>query len=112
MEKLEQIFEFQKEFGSRFIDFDKLNEEQQELKTLEFIDHCIEELIEMRKEIPRRKHWKKLTPVDKVKLLDEYVDVLHFFIELAIINGWTAETIYQGYLDKNKVNHQRQENGY
>jgi len=43
---------------------------------------------------------------------EEYVDALHFFITIAIINGWTAEDIYEAYTKKNKVNHIRQSNNY
>lgn len=111
---LKHIFELQHKFGKKFTDFGNLSEEDKNAKTLEFIDHCIEELIEMRREIPSRKHWssKKDDPVDKGKLKDEYVDVLHFFISLALINEWTAEDVYNAYLSKNNINHQRQETGY
>lgn len=114
MGKLEEIFELQKKFGQKFTNFGGLDEQEKKIKTLEFIDHCIEELIEMRREIPFRKHWssKRDNPVDKARLLDEYVDVLHFYVSLALINEWTAEDIYNAYLDKNKVNHDRQKNNY
>jgi len=112
MGTLEEIFRLQRAFGEKFINFDGLSDIEREVLSLEFIDHCIEELIEMRKEIPRRKHWKKLTPVNKEKLFEEYIDVLHFFIELAIINKWDASDLYNCYLKKNKVNHERQQKGY
>jgi dimeric dUTPase (all-alpha-NTP-PPase superfamily) len=40
-------------------------------------------------------------------LLEEYVDGLHFVLELGL-----DEQIEQAYLAKNKINHVRQETGY
>lgn len=37
----------------------------------------------------------------------EIVDVLHFTLELAIVLGMTASDVYELYLEKNKINHER-----
>ena len=114
MDKLQHLFQLQKLFGSKFTNFDELNEHERQIKTLEFIDHLIEELIELRRECPIRKHWskKRFNIPDKQKQLDEYVDALHFFITIALVNGWSAQNVYDAYLSKNAVNHQRQDNSY
>ena len=44
MDKLEHLFQLQKLFGSKFTNFDMLTEIGKQEKTLEFIDHMIEEL--------------------------------------------------------------------
>lgn len=92
----------------------ELSEQNKQRLTLDFINHCIEELIELRRECPIRKDWssKRNNPVDKEKLLDEYVDVLHFYVAIALINGWTAKDIHTAYLKKNNINHTRQDDGY
>jgi dimeric dUTPase (all-alpha-NTP-PPase superfamily) len=47
-------------------------------------------------------------------LYDEvfYLELLNSYIGLGIMLGFTWEEIEQAYLDKNKVNHQRQDGGY
>jgi dimeric dUTPase (all-alpha-NTP-PPase superfamily) len=42
----------------------------------------------------------------------EVVDLFHFLVSLAQTLGMTADDVYQAYLKKNQVNHQRQETGY
>lgn len=113
---LKHIFELQKKFGEKFTPFDEIQDDpavQQEF-TLEFIDHTIEELIELRRECPIRKDWssKHDDPPNKERQLDEYVDALHFFVTIALVNGWSAENVYDAYLKKNNVNHDRQKNNY
>lgn len=114
MDKLEYIFQLQKKFGSKFVDFDSLTPEEKQIKSLEFLGHLGEELVEFRRELPLRKHWssKRTTPVDQTKLLDEYVDALHFFVSIALINGWTSEDVYDAYIAKNQENINRQNNDY
>lgn len=114
MDKLEHIFQLQKQFGSKFTDFDSLDEAGRQAKVLDFIGHCQEELVELRREIPSRKHWssKKDNPMDQARVLDEYIDVLHFFLTIALCMDWTAAQIYEAYLKKNNVNHERQKDGY
>ena len=114
VDKLEEIFRLQKKFGSKFTDFDSLDYTSKQFKTLDFINHTIEELIELRRECPIRKHWssKKDQAPDKEKLLNEYVDALHFFVTIALCNHWTAEDVYNAYLKKNNINHERQNENY
>jgi len=112
-----EIFKLQKEFGSKFLDFDeipKLHSTRQQA-TLDFIDNTIEELMEMRREMPLRKFWRKDHATQKPqwhKALKEYVDALHFFITIALVNGWSAKQIFETYKLKNSVNHDRQKKGY
>jgi dimeric dUTPase (all-alpha-NTP-PPase superfamily) len=40
------------------------------------------------------------------------VDLFHFLVSLAQTFGMTADDVYQAYLKKNQVNHQRQDSGY
>ncbi|AKO92691.1 hypothetical protein BEH_11655 [Priestia filamentosa] len=45
-------------------------------------------------------------------IVDQYHDMVTQFILLGEKLGFTGEQIEQAYLDKNKVNHERQANGY
>lgn len=57
----------------------------------------------------RFKWWKNAAPVDREKLHEELVDVLHFFISMCLDAGLDAESLYQGYLKKNQENFRRQQ---
>lgn len=85
-------------------------------------DHFVyldQELQEMLYEVPFFKHWKDYSKMsdkeiaaayDKAK--DELVDAWHFFMNLMIGLGMTADELLEGYLKKNKENIRRQEEGY
>lgn len=58
------------------------------------------------------KYWSKKKAEPKEELLDEFVDILHFWLSVANVMKFTAEEIEQAYLKKNKENYKRQEEGY
>jgi dimeric dUTPase (all-alpha-NTP-PPase superfamily) len=58
------------------------------------------------------KHWKKNQPFDLQNIRVEIVDKLHFLISLAQVAGMSADDLFEAYLKKNQVNHQRQDSGY
>lgn len=78
------------------------------------------ELGEMMERLPF-KHWKKY-PVEamvdwvddgqRTETLFEYVDALHFLVNVALILGFSAEEIFNYYMAKNKENVGRQDKGY
>ena len=40
--------------------------------------------------------------------LDEMADILHFFVQLALDQGFTADEVYEAYVRKNAENRRRQ----
>lgn len=58
------------------------------------------------------KYWSKKKAEPKERLLDEYVDILHFWLSIGNIMKFTPEEIAQAYLKKNEENYKRQEEGY
>ncbi|MDV6040418.1 dUTP diphosphatase [Bacillus sp. SM-B1] len=42
----------------------------------------------------------------------EYVNLIEDYLELGRLLGFTEDQIHAAYMEKNEVNHQRQENGY
>lgn len=58
------------------------------------------------------KHWSNKGPMPKEVLLDEYADVMHFFLSIGNQLGFTPEEVEQAYIQKNKINYQRQKEGY
>lgn len=57
------------------------------------------------------KWWSK-DHLDMQNIRVEIVDQLHFWISLALTAGMDAESVFKVYMQKNAVNHQRQENEY
>lgn len=161
---LSKLFEMQRELDNRII-------QQHELQGVDLLPNKIlalqVELGELANEWKGFKHWKVVKIVDNRKLLEEYVDCLHFILSIGnhnykykicledthpilfgeiihqfnylfnkfgdfganrtIMNykvmwrvfmglgeqlGFTWEQIVQAYLEKNKVNHERQDTNY
>ena len=78
-----------------------------------------EEIFSMQDALNRRigvnlpwKWWAKNQKYDEQNAKVEVVDLFHFLVSLAQTLGMTADDVYQAYLKKNAVNHQRQESGY
>lgn len=53
-----------------------------------------------------------LSESDRKELLMEYVDILHFFINFALLFGFSANEVANAYLAKNEENFKRQKNDY
>lgn len=73
---------------------------------------CTDELHEALQEVS----WKPWTHGGKTMNRDAYVkeliDAFHFLMNLFLVAGATPQEIHSKYLAKNKVNHQRQDDGY
>jgi dimeric dUTPase (all-alpha-NTP-PPase superfamily) len=104
-DKLEQIFNMQLalqlKLGVKF-DQDYIN-----IMTLA----CEQELHEALRETPW-KPWKKQQTFNRDNYKKELIDALHFFINLCLAGGITAEDLYEAYIEKNKENYVRKESGY
>jgi len=58
------------------------------------------------------KWWKKNQPFDLQNARVEVIDLFHFIISVAQVLGMSADDVFEAYLKKNQVNHQRQDSGY
>lgn len=69
------------------------------------------ELHEMLQEVPGFKLWKRydlgLVPDQMEKARQEFADVWHFLLNVALALGLTAEMIYEYYREKDAINHDR-----
>ena len=111
-DKLETIFRLQKELNTRIgIDTDQLTEEERTQWVLNYSRALSQELSELIDSFPW-KWWAKYQTVDLQNARVEVVDLFHFLISLAQTIGMNADDVYQAYINKNKVNHQRQDSGY
>jgi dimeric dUTPase (all-alpha-NTP-PPase superfamily) len=70
-----------------------------------------QELAELTDSVPW-KWWAKYQKFDKQNARVEVVDLFHFLISLAQMLGMSAEDVHRFYVEKNKVNFQRQDSGY
>jgi len=112
MDKLEEIFKLQGELNNRIgVQLENLNEEQKTQWILNYTRAMQQELCELVDSVPW-KWWAKYQKFDEQNARVEVIDLFHFLISLAQVLGLSAEDVYNIYLQKNKVNHQRQESGY
>lgn len=105
-DKLDVIFELQK----------KLDADIQERRNLDYpmerwiqkdVLAMISELAELLDEV-NFKWWKNEKPINEASLHGELVDILHFFISMCHRSGLTADKLFEGYIEKNRENFDRQ----
>ena len=112
MDKLEEIFSLQDELNSRIgVVTQGLDDEEQRKWILNYVRAMQQELAELTDSVPW-KWWAKYQEFDQQNARVEVVDLFHFLISLAQVLGMSADDVYDAYLKKNKVNHQRQDSGY
>ena len=83
------------------------NQEYINVQSLALIDEVMEAL----RETPW-KSWKTKQNFNQDKFKDELIDAWHFLINLSLASGMTSLEVYRRYLEKNKINHKRKEEGY
>ncbi len=112
MDQLEEIFRLQAALNDRIgVRTADLNEAEQTQWVLNYVRAMQQELAELVDSVPW-KWWAKYQTFDKQNARVEVVDLFHFLVSLAQVLGMTPDDVYQAYLKKNNVNHQRQETGY
>ncbi len=112
MDKLSEIFEMQKALNARIgVNTEGMSQDQQIQWTLNYVRAMQQELAELTDSVPW-KWWAKYQNFDVQNARVEVVDLFHFLVSAAQVLGMSAEDVYQAYVKKNAVNHQRQESGY
>lgn len=114
--KLERMFDLQKQFAKKFIKFGGLSGglsiQEKERWTKELLVALMDEGFEALN-WTNHKHWKKpVYPINETELKYEIIDMLHFLLTLMILWGMTAEDCFSMYVAKNKENCKRQKGGY
>jgi len=111
-DKLEEMFEMQKKLNKRIgVDTDQMGEKE---KIKWILNYCLamnQEIAELIDSVPW-KWWAKYQKFDEQNIKVEIIDIFHFLISAAQVMGLTAEDIHRIYMQKNKVNFERQERGY
>ena len=112
MDKMDEIFDLQEKLNSRIgVNMNELNDDDRVKWILNYIRAMQQELAELTDSVPW-KWWAKYQEFDQQNARVEIVDLFHFLISLAQVMGMTADDVYDAYLKKNKVNHNRQDSGY
>ncbi len=111
-DRLEQIFEMQAALNKRIgVDTAAMDEKQRIEWVLNYSRALSQETAELIDSVPW-KWWAKYQKFDPQNARVEVVDLFHFLISIAQVLGMSADDVYQAYLAKNKINHQRQDTGY
>ncbi|MBT3480174.1 MAG: dUTPase [Opitutales bacterium] len=112
MDKLTQIFEMQEELNARIgVNLKGIDEKEQTKWVLNYTRAMQQEMAELTDSVPW-KWWAKYQEFDKQNARVEVIDLFHFLVSLAQTLGMTADDVFDAYVAKNKVNHQRQDSGY
>jgi dimeric dUTPase (all-alpha-NTP-PPase superfamily) len=111
-DKLDEIFRMQDLLNKKIgVDLASLSQDDKTKWALNYSRAMSQELAELIDSFPW-KWWAKYQKFDEKNAKVEVVDLFHFLVSLAQTLGMTSEDVYQAYLKKNAVNHQRQETGY
>lgn len=112
MDKLEEIFAQQDALNKRIgVNTDNMSEEEKAQWVLNYTRAMQQEIAELIDSVPW-KWWAKYQEFDEQNARVEVVDLFHFLISIAQVLGMSPDDVYQAYVKKNKVNHNRQDSGY
>jgi dimeric dUTPase (all-alpha-NTP-PPase superfamily) len=112
MDKLEEIFRMQDALNQRIgVSLPPPTDDEKAKWILNYTRAMQQETAELIDSVPW-KWWAKYQKFDEQNAKVEVVDLFHFLVSLAQTLGMTADDVYQAYLKKNQVNHQRQDSGY
>ena len=109
---LEQLFSMQERLNLRIgVETRAMTDDERVTWVLNYCRAMTQEIAELTDSVPW-KWWAKYQTFDAQNCRVEVIDLFHFLISLAQTLGMTHEDVYQAYLKKNAVNHERQESGY
>jgi dimeric dUTPase (all-alpha-NTP-PPase superfamily) len=112
MDKFEEIFRMQAALNARIgVTLPPPTDEEKAKWVLNYTRALQQETAELIDSVPW-KWWAKYQKFDEQNAKVEVVDLFHFLVSLAQTLGMSADDVYQAYLKKNAVNHQRQDSGY
>jgi dimeric dUTPase (all-alpha-NTP-PPase superfamily) len=112
MDKLQEIFRMQGELNRRIgVETGGMSDEEQIRWTLNYVRAMQQELAELTDSVPW-KWWAKYQTFDKQNARVEVIDLFHFLVSMAQVLGMEADDLFEAYLKKNRVNHERQDSGY
>jgi dimeric dUTPase (all-alpha-NTP-PPase superfamily) len=112
MDKLAEIFRMQEALNERIgVRLRGIDDAEKTKWVLNYTRAMQQELAELIDSVPW-KWWAKYQKFDEQNARVEVVDLFHFLISIAQALGMSADDVYDAYVKKNKVNHERQDSGY
>lgn len=120
-DKLELMMMMQKTLQERAYGykFEDLSVSDRTAMIKEMSIHATQEIHEMLYELPFFKPWKKYDGMNDTdietaftKSKEEFVDFIHFALNMGLLLQLSADDIFEGYYTKNQENYKRQEEGY
>lgn len=109
---LKEIFRMQEELNLRIgVNTSNMTAEEKTKWILNYTRAMSQEMAELIDSVPW-KWWAKYQKFDEQNARVEIIDLFHFLISMAQVLGMTADDVFNAYVKKNAVNHQRQESGY
>ena len=117
---LDRMLQKQKELQERLgYDFSSMTQEEITAYIKEFSIHLTQELHEMLYVLPYFKPWKDYSTMtveeyeaSMEEARKEFIDMFHFMLNIALALDMSDKDIYYMYMEKNKENHKRQDEGY
>jgi dimeric dUTPase (all-alpha-NTP-PPase superfamily) len=112
MDRLEKMFALQEQLNERCgVSVRGLSEAEKIEWLLKYARALQQEVAELVDSVPW-KWWKKQQQFDEKNAKMEIIDSMHFIISAGQVLGLTADDFYDAYLEKNKINHHRQDTNY
>ncbi len=132
-DKLDQLFALQLELNDRIFAKKDIRDNEGEVLTMaalmaeaqktglgpntkvnEWLGKYLQALDDESRELKEELLWKWWSKdhLDMQNIRVEIIDQLHFWMSLAMTAGLDAEAVFRIYMQKNAVNHARQENDY
>jgi dimeric dUTPase (all-alpha-NTP-PPase superfamily) len=111
-DSLKVMFELQKEFQLRVEDdIDEIPSIRPDKLPMQ-VTALIGELGEILEEHQGWKSWRENIPdVDEDNLRMEVIDAWKFLMNITLYLGYDADDVFEEFLSKDKINHERQDNG-
>lgn len=116
VDNLRTLFETQAKLqASLGYDISSMDTETRTAYIKEYVLHCEDEMHEMLRELPYLKPWKKYPDTEAAqnimyaKARKEWIDALHFFLNISLALGFTAGELFSMYCIKNGINYDRQQ---
>lgn len=114
--EIKELLEKQKELGNTLIENQHKREPNNPIGGNELLTDTLlglgVEVSELAQATRCFKYWSTKGSEPRERILEEYADVFHMMLCFANQMEFTQEEIEQAYLAKNKVNYERQNNGY
>jgi len=110
IDKLDKLFLMQNGLQRRLGNFPLTDENKQKFINIQSMA-LIDEVMEALHETPW-KPWKKNQEFNCENFKEELIDAWHFLINLTLASGMNSEELFERFINKNKENHKRQDNGY